>query len=318
MTRFVLAASLTFLVSAFSQETKSDSFIGRWDITLRLGAETWPSWMEVTGAGSTPDVRVVGRVASVHPAKDVKRDGDHLTFTTQEWFGKTVKVDWNLRMVKGALTGTQKRETGETAKLIAYPAPKLDRPMPAAWAKPAPLFDGTDLAGWKPEVTGEPGKSPTNHYKAINGELVNEAPGANIQTTRPFGDFKLHAEYNCPDGGNSGVYLRGRYEVQVEYEKPGENDRLHGMGAVYGFLAPSTELPRKPGQWESYDITLVGRRVTIVRDGVTTIDNREIPGITGGAINSNESEPGPLLIQGDHTGGMKYRNITIQTPAPTR
>ena len=100
----------------------------------------------------------------------------------------------------------------------------------------------------------------------------------------------------------------------MEYEKPGTNDKFHGMGAIYGFLAPSVDLPRKPGKWESYDITLVGRTVTVIRDGVKIIDNQEIPGITGGAINSQEGEPGPLYIQGDHTGGMKYRNITISLP----
>jgi hypothetical protein len=86
------------------------------------------------------------------------------------------------------------------------------------------------------------------------------------------------------------------------------------MGSIYGFVAPSTEVPPRPGQWESYDVTLVGRTVTVVRDGVMIIDNQEIPGITGGAIDSREGEPGPLYIQGDHTGGMKYRNIMIAVP----
>jgi hypothetical protein len=93
-----------------------------------------------------------------------------------------------------------------------------------------------------------------------------------------------------------------------------KNDKYHGMGSIYGFLAPSPALPPKPGQWESYDVTLVGRTVTVVRDGVTIIDSQEIPGITGGAIDSHENEPGPLYIQGDHTGGMKYRNISISAP----
>jgi len=100
----------------------------------------------------------------------------------------------------------------------------------------------------------------------------------------------------------------------VEYEVVGANDKFHGMGSIYGFIAPAVDLPKKPGQWESYDITLVGRHVTVIRDGVKTIDNQEIPGISGGAIDSHEGEPGPLYIQGDHTGGMKYRNITIQLP----
>ena len=86
------------------------------------------------------------------------------------------------------------------------------------------------------------------------------------------------------------------------------------MGAIYSFVAPTVMLPRKPGEWESFDITLVGRRLTIVRNGTKTIDNQEIPGITGGALDSNEGEPGPFYIQGDHTGGMRYRNIRISVP----
>jgi hypothetical protein len=125
----------------------------------------------------------------------------------------------------------------------------------------------------------------------------------------------LHIEYNCPFKGNSGIYLRGRYEVQVEYEPVDENDKFHGIGAVYGMIAPAVDLPRKPGEWETFDITLVGRHVTVVRNGVKTIDNQEIPGITGGALDSNEGEPGPFYLQGDHTGGMMYRNITVSAPA---
>jgi hypothetical protein len=121
-------------------------------------------------------------------------------------------------------------------------------------------------------------------------------------------------EVNCPEKGNSGIYLRGRYEVQVEYEPAGTEDKFHGMGAVYGMVAPTVELPRKAGEWETFDITLVGRYVTIVRDGVKIIDNQEIAGITGGALDANEGEPGPFYLQGDHTGGLKYRNITVSVP----
>lgn len=261
--------------------------------------------MEFTGDGS---VRIVGRVASVHPAKDVKVEGGHLTFSTEEWFGKEIPVSWDMNVKSGKITGTQKRSDGVQGRIAGVKAPALDRKPPAAWGNPEPLFNGKDLTGWDAD------NPAINHYKAINGELVNESAGANIFTTRKFQDFKLHVEYNCPDLGNSGVYLRGRYEVQVEYEKPGTNDPAHSMGSIYGFIAPAVALPKKPGQWETYDITLVGRHVTVIRDGVKTIDNQENPGITGGAIDSHEAEPGPIMIQGDHTGGMKYRNITIQLP----
>ncbi len=280
-------------------------FTGRWDLTVTTPKETYPSWMEFTAPDGKPQVRVVGRVASVHPATDVKLDGSRLSFTTSEWFDGEIKVTWELHAAAGKLTGVQKRADGVEGQIAGVPAPALKRSIPAAWSKPEPLFDGHDMKGWEPD------DPKNNHWVAQNGELVNQAAGANIRTTRKFGDFKLHIEYNCPNDGNSGVYLRGRYEVQVEYEKPGENDRFHEMGSIYGFLAPAVEIAKRPGEWESYDVTLAGRTVTVVRDGKTTIDRKEIPGITGGAIDSHEGEPGPLYIQGDHTGGMKYRNITI-------
>ncbi len=103
----------------------------------------------------------------------------------------------------------------------------------------------------------------------------------------------------------------------MEYEPKGKNDERHSMGSIYGFIAPEKPVQARPGQWESYDITLVGRTVTVVRDGVTVIRSAEIPGITGGALDSDEAAPGPIYIQGDHTGGMKYRNITITLPKNT-
>ena len=105
-----------------------------------------------------------------------------------------------------------------------------------------------------------------------------------------------------------------RYEVQVEYEPLAKNPPERRIGSVYGFLTPAVDLPRKPGTWESFDITLVGRTVTVVRDGVLTLDRQEIPGITGGALDANEGQPGPLYIQGDHTGGLRFRNILVSIP----
>jgi hypothetical protein len=298
-----------FLVSIMAVALHAaEPFAGRWDLTVTTPKDTYPSWMEFIGSGGQPQVRVVGRVASVHPATDVKLDGSRLSFTTSEWFDGEIKVTWELHAADGKLTGTQKRADGVEGQIAGVPAPALKQTAPAAWSKPEPLFDGKDLNGWEPDDPAN------NHWVAQAGELVNQAAGANIRTTRKFGDFKLHIEYNCPGDGNSGVYLRGRYEVQVEYEKAGENDKFHGMGSIYGFLAPAIDIPKQPGQWETYDVTLVGRTVTVVRDDQTTIDHQEIPGITGGAVDSREGDTGPLYIQGDHTGGMKYRNITISVP----
>ena len=302
---FAFIAAAAILIPAFSKQDSAGGFAGRWDLTVKTPDSTYPSWMEVTASAGSPAVRVVGRVASVHPASDVKLEGSHLTFNTSEWFGKEIPVSWDLTVADGKISGTEKRSDGVDGQITGVPAPALDRAAPSSWSKPEALFDGKDLNGWEPD------NSSKNHWKAEHGELVNEAAGANIRTTRMFDDFRLHLEYNCPPDGNSGVYLRGRDEVQVEYEAADKNDQFHMMGSIYGFIAPAKTVPPRPGQWESYDITLVGRTVTVVRDDIVIIDHKEIPGITGGAIDSHEGEPGPLLIQGDHTGGMKYRNITI-------
>ena len=273
-------------------------FAGRWDLTITAPDATYPSWMQFADEGATPAVRIVGRTGSVHPATDVKVQGSHLSFTSPEGA-------WEITAADHKLTGALSGRNGGARQLTGAPAPALNRAPPAAWSAPKPLFNSKDLTGWEVD---DPAKT---HWSARNGELQNEKGGANIRTTRKFEDFKLHIEYNCPQGGNSGVYLRGRYEVQVEYEPPEKNDQFHGMGSIYGFIAPSAQVPPRPGEWESYDVTLVGRNVTVIRDGVKIIDNQEIPGITGGALDSRESEPGPIYLQGDHTGGLKFRNITV-------
>jgi hypothetical protein len=243
---------------------------------------------------------MVGRSGSVHPVRDARVQGSHLMFVDPQSSGDG---RWDLSITDRKLAG--RSPDGEVSGL---PAPPLNRKAPAAWAAPQPLFNGRDLSGWQPD------QPANNHWLAQDGELRNQSAGANLRTARVFADFKLHIEYNCPPGGNSGVYLRGRYEVQVEYEPPDKNDAFHGMGSIYGFLAPAKQVAARPAEWESYDVTLVGRTVSVVRDGVLIIDNTEIPGITGGALDSHEAEPGPLYLQGDHTGGLKFRNIAISLP----
>ena len=303
---FVLFNTVFPLMAA---EQSAQALNGRWDLTIQTLQETYPSWIEVENKDGTPTIRVQGKVSSVHPVQDLKVKGSEISFQSSEWFDGFKNVTWQLAIEGGKLSGTQKRQDGIEGKITGVHAPALKREAPKTWSEPQPLFNGKDLTGWKPD------NSAANHWQAQNGDLVNVSPGANLITTRKFDDFKLHIEYNCPQDGNSGIYLRGRYELQVAYEPPGKNDKFHAMGSIYGFLAPDSALPDKPGQWESFDVTLVGRYVTVVRNGVTTINNREIPGITGGALDSREAEPNSLYIQGDHTGGMKYRNITISLPS---
>src|SRR5262249_24168363 len=128
-------------------------------------------------------------------------------------------------------------------------------------------------------------------------------------------DFRLHLEFNCSPGSNSGVYLRGRYEVQIEDDaKPGGPSER--TGSIYGFLAPAASVSRAPGVWHAYDITLVGRQVTVELDGSLLIDEQEIAGITGGALDSHEGLPGPIVLQGGEQGRVAYRNIVLTPLVP--
>ena len=184
-------------------------------------------------------------------------------------------------------------------------APPSVAPRTQVWGTPMKLLHANDLGGWK--AMGSP-----NQWVVKNGVLSSPHSGANIVTDRTFGDFKLHIEFRYPKESNSGVYLRGRHEVQIQddYGNEPANDRFSG---IYGFISPSQIAAKPAGQWQTYDITLVGRMVTVVANGKTVISNQEIPGITGGALDSNEGAPGPLYLQGDH-GPIEYRNIVL-TPA---
>jgi hypothetical protein len=286
----------------------TSAYQGRWDLVVTLpDGSTSPRWMDYLERRD-PLIRIQPQGGSVHPAYDPNVDGPHISMIVEKATSAHPATTWDLRIRNNAIVGTQKRGD-EVAQIKGVKAPELKHDPPRTWLKPEPIFTGKDLTGWEPT-----NPAAKNNWTAEDGMLVNTARGSNIRTTRKFDDFKLHIEFNCPEDGNSGIYLRGRYEVQIEYEKVDANDQLHTIGSIYGFLPPAIELARKPGTWESFDITLVGRYVTIVRNGKKTIDNREIPGITGGALDSNEAEPGPFYIQGDHTGGMKFRNITIQLP----
>jgi hypothetical protein len=205
----------------------------------------------------------------------------------------------------GKLSGTMVTPSGQTLTWVGVPAPSLKRDKAPVWGKPIPLFNGKNLDGW--QALGK-----DNQWVAENGILRSPRPGSNIRTVKTFDDFKLHIEFRYPKESNSGVYLRGRYEVQVEDSKGMEATNIH-LGGLYGFIDPLEMVAKEPGVWQSFDITLVGRIVTVIANGKIIIQNQIIPGITGGALDSREGEPGPIMMQGDH-GVIEYRNIVI-TPA---
>jgi hypothetical protein len=266
------------------------------------------NWLGITEKDGKLDIWFQPTGGHVFELKDFQVNGSHLSFTASPASGNRPATTWELEASGGKLTGVQKHGD-RSISLVGVRAPELNHSAPKAWTKPKALFNGKNLDGWEPI-----GNVANNHWVVKDGLLINEAHGENLKSTRKFDDFKVHFEVNCPDDANSGFYLRGRYELQLEYVKEGSEPIERQMGSIYGRIAPSQELPRTPGKWETFDITLVGRTVTVVRNGVKTIDAKEIAGITGGALDANEGQPGSFYIQGDHTGGLKFRNITVSVP----
>jgi Domain of Unknown Function (DUF1080) len=190
----------------------------------------------------------------------------------------------------------------------------LKRDKPPKWGEPVELFNGKDLTGWStsppgPDTFPPPKVANADSWTVRDGLLVNTKAGVNLVSERKFTDFKLHAEFRYPKGSNSGIYLRGRYEVQIE-DNHGLDPDSHLIGGIYGFLNPSTNPSKPAGEWQTIDAELVGRVVTVHLNGERIIDRQTIPGITGGALDSDEGAPGPIMLQGDH-GPIDFRRVRV-------
>ena len=307
--RRALLAALALLAVAASGRAQAPGpspVVGRWDLTVTGATGPFPSWLEVSLSGRATYVgRFVGQFGSARPVGHVVVRADSLRFAIPpQWEDGAGDLRVEGRVAGDRLTGTLVQPDGRRFAFAGVRAPALRRAAPPVWGRPVALFNGRDLTGWRP--FGGPSK-----WTVVGGLLTNAGGGANLATTGTFTDFKLHVEFRYPAGSNSGLYLRGRHEVQIE-DSPAEAGPLH-VGGVYGFLPPNENAARAPGQWQTYDITLVGRRVTVVLNGRTVICDAEIPGITGGALDADEGAPGPLYLQGDH-GPIEFRRIVL-TPA---
>ncbi len=302
---FIMSINISLLTG---KTIGDESIEGRWDMTITKGDKKLPSWLEVNHSGiRTLTGHFVGDGGSARPVSKINFKDGKLSFRIPpQWDDSDQDLQVEGTLENGKLSGTMLTPKGENLTWTAKRAPKLWREKEPVWDKPISLFNGKDLTGW------ETMENKNNQWVVADGILKSPRSGANIRTKNTYNDFKLHVEFRYPKDSNSGVYLRGRYEVQVSDSK-GMPPLKDYLGAIYGFIAPLEMVAKEPGEWQSFDITLVGRLVTLVGNGKQIIYKQEIPGITGGAMDSNEAEPGPIMIQGDH-GPVEYRNI-ILTPA---
>jgi hypothetical protein len=286
-----------------------DGFVGRWNVKITDAQDTFASGgLQVTKKNGALSGGVVWRWGSYLPAKTVAVKDGTLVMVREEKAGKPDTFEARLEgdILKGKVTlsdGKVQHFEGRRAPLL------LSRKAPV-WGAPVTLFDGKTLNGWK---VRDPKKK--NGWAVVDGDLAVVEPKDNsdLVSERSFQDLKLHVEFNVEKKSNSGVYLRGRYEIQI-LDNPDAKMALdpHGCGGVYSRIAPKTDATKPAGEWQTYDITFVGRQITVVLNGQTIVQG-VVDGITGGAIDPYEDEPGPLMLQGDH-GKVRFRNIVV-TPA---
>lgn len=306
----IIAGSLPTAAQSASQ---TNSPWGRWDMVVQGTDAPYTSWLEISpDAAGKLGGRFVGRFGSVRPLREVRFEQGTLDFRLPPQFERRrEELVFTGKLLNGSLSGTTIGEDGRTLTWTATRAPELKASGNIRWGTPVQLLNGRDLTGWKLRSEKNPGC-----WTVEDGALTNSKGCVDIISDAKFMDFKLKLEFRMAEpavnGGqrsNSGVYLRGRYEVQIQddFGKPAES---HGAGGLYGFLTPTSNAIRRAGEWQTYEITLIGRQLTVVLNGATIIDRQEIPGITGGAIDSAEGTPGPLMLQGDH-GKVWFRNIVV-------
>lgn len=297
-----LFCAVLCLSSAVAQ---NKAFLGKWDISGTKGNEKYVYWLEVKEENGKLSGNFLNRVASVVPLPEISIEKGELVFSPQKSPNQPKQV-FRAKVSDGKLVGST-TEDSRTIEWIGVRPPKWGRNNANASHKmgmPVELFDGNTLKGWHYQNPGRP-----SGWSVEDGTMINGPHADNIISDQKFQDYKIHVEYKLESQSNSGIYMRGRYELQVldDYGKPPES---HGHMAIYSRVAPSVNASKPPGEWQTMEATLVGNRVTVVLNGQKVQDNSAIEGITGGALDSDEGKPGPIMIQGDH-GKIWVRKVTV-------
>ena len=300
--------------------------LGRWALTIPGGGAGWLGVEEkagqlkssiLWGGGSVvPTQQTVADDNKLIINREFKNkiktpEGKEETETTKETITAEAEGDaLKLTTVKAKADGQPFGQASFTGIRIAPlpPAPDLSK---VKFGGPIALFKGPGLAGWR--LINPKDDNGWSLQDGILQNRVTKEKGkhyGNLRTDAEFGDFRLTTEVRTLPDGNSGIYLRGIYEVQImeSYSKPVDS---HHMGALYSRITPSEAAEKPIGEWQTLDITLLQRHLTVILNGKKIIDNQPIAGCTGGALTSDETKPGPLYLQGDHTD-VDYRNMILR------
>jgi hypothetical protein len=309
MTTLPLALAAALVAPAQARTPGAGDYVGRWNVRITDAADTFASGgIEIEKKGEALAGALVWRWGSFAPVKSVEVKDGALRIVREEKPGK--QDVFEARLDGATLKGRVTYPDGKGHSFEGRRAPALAIEKARAWGEPVTLFDGKTLTGWK---LRDP--KAKNGWAVVAGELAVVEPkgNADLVSERTFQDMRLHLEFNVDRKSNSGVYVRGKYEVQI-LDNPDDAMALdsHGCGAVYSRLAPKVKAARPAGEWQTLDVEMVGRQITVTLNG-TTVTQGVVEGVTGGAISPYEEEPGPLMLQGDH-GKVRFRNVVV-TPA---
>ncbi len=281
--------------------------VGRWNLTV-TGADgvTFPSWLEITfdDAGKLGG-RLCGRVGVAEPLARVEWKKNQLTFVDVEpaGGGRNVERLYRAKIAFGMLDGQISGPSGPPWSFIGARPPKFRERGRVPWGKGVPLIS-KGLLGWRLRASDR-----GSCWKEVGGVLGNHSPCVDIVSDGRYQDFRVRLEFKLARGSRTGVYLRGRYEVPLR-DDAGERPSNRGTGAVHGLTVPLRNAAGAAEAWQSLDVTMIGRRITALINGVRVLENHEIPGPTGGALDSEEAIPGPIMLRGDQ-GEVAFRNIVV-------
>jgi hypothetical protein len=295
---FALLFVLALAAPALAQDK---AFLGKWDISATGPDGPRVYWLEVKDDGGQLQGWFLNRWGSVFKLPSLAIQNGELNFELPN-----PKQTYTAKVEGGKLMGKVVTEK-ETVNFVGVRPPKwgaYDANAAHKMGKSVELFNGKDMSDWGVQVEGK-----ASGWTVTDGVMANSLGANNLVSKQHFKDFKIHAEYKLEKDSNSGIYLRGRYELQVldDYGKPAEE---HGHMAIYSRVAPKVNASKPAGEWQTVDATIVGNRVTVVLNGQTVQDNVLIDGITGGALDSNEAAEGPIMLQGDH-GRVWFRKVTV-------
>jgi hypothetical protein len=307
MMAFSIVLAVALAAQTPAKPVTGDDFVGRWNVKITDAADTFVSGgirIDKTDAGLSGGL--VWRSGSYTPVKSVEVVDGVLKIVRAA--GENKQDLFEARLEGGLLKGQVTYPDGRIHHFEGKKAPVLPSFKTSAPWKTTKLFDGATLNGWR---LRDP--KAKNGWAVVNGELAVVEPkgNADLVSEATFQDLQLHLEFNVDPKSNSGVYLRGRYEVQI-LDNPDAKMALdtHGCGAVYSRLAPKLDATKPAGEWQTLDIEFVGRQIEVKLNGKTIVKD-VVDGITGGALSPWEGEPGPLMLQGDH-GKVRFRNIVVK------